>query len=225
MAQNPFYGIWQRQFIQFDSGVKETAQWVLWLQAEMDFADVRQWPPRLLQPLGTELLTPEHYRRLSWRQRFDVDLLGFAGTFTWSALDDTQGTCTWHHRLAITPRQRPDTSHYTWLSPHEFLEQGVCEDEVGMPHSFVEHWQRIGTGPLQVWHPAAGTGQGVGLVAADWAVVVEDGRSPQPDLATFHGFAATAWQRRQGHWQPQFGTPQPSLEPDQVLSQWQRAEP
>lgn len=223
MPYNPFYGIWQRRFIQFDQGVKETTQSVLWLQAETDFADVRQWPPEQL----TEPLTPDRYRTMPWRQRFDVDLLGFAGTFTWDAVDDTQGTCTWHHGLAITPRQRPDTSHSTWLGPHDFLEQGTCEDDAGVTHTFLEHWQRIGAGPLQVWHPAAGTVRGIGLIAEDWAVVVQDGRSPHPqsNLDSFTGFSATAWQRRQGHWQPQFGTPQPSLEPAQVLNQWQRADP
>lgn len=93
---NPFAGVWVRHFIQFPQGSRETTQSVLWIQAQSAFADVRSAPFK-------GMLTPDRYQTMPWRQRFDTDLLGFVGSFTWQPSNESQGTCTWHHRLAITP--------------------------------------------------------------------------------------------------------------------------
>lgn len=200
MPPNPFLGAWQRRSIQFDQGPIETNQSVLWIQAETHFADVRSAP-------FAGRLTPERYRAMDWRSRFDTDLLGFAGTFTWGA---DPPTCTWHQHLTITPRQWADTSAYQWLGPDDFLEQGTCEDDAGNPHPFIEHWCRIHPGPVAVWHLDQGTLQGQAVVAGDWAVLVHQWREPgTPALQageTFSAFSATAWRHQQGTWQPQFGT-------------------
>ncbi|WP_035987877.1 hypothetical protein [Leptolyngbya sp. KIOST-1] len=205
MPPNPFLGVWQRRSIQFDQGPVETSQSVLWIQAETDFADVRSAP-------FAGRLTPERYRSMDWRSRFDADLLGFAGTFSWT---EDPPTCTWHHRFALTPRQWPDTSRYQWLDADNFVEQGTCEDDGGKAHPFVEHWCRIHPGPVRGRHLNQEQRQGQALVAGDWAVVVHHwgARSeksfqgdPLQDGETFSAFSATAWQCRQGTWQPQFGT-------------------
>ena len=39
--ENPFMGVWRRDYICFDDGPKETQQQVLWIQAERYFGDVR----------------------------------------------------------------------------------------------------------------------------------------------------------------------------------------
>ena len=204
MPPNPFVGVWQRRSIQFDQGPVETSQSVLWIQAETYFADVRSAP-------FAGRLTPERYRGMDWRSRFDADLLGFAGTFTWT---EDPPTCTWHHRFALTPRHWPDTSRYEWLDTDNFLERGTCEDDGGQPHPFVEHWHRIYPGPVRVRNLDEGQLQGQALVAGPWAVVVHHwGRrcpssqaDPLLDEETFAAFSATAWHCRQGIWEPRFGT-------------------
>jgi hypothetical protein len=200
---NPFKGVWQRQCIQFDQGPVETRQSVLWIQSQSAFADVRSAP-------WNGSLTAEGYRTLTWRQKFDVDLLGFAGQFTWSPTDATCGTCTWHHDLAITPRSRPDTSDYRWLGPDTFLEQGTCEDDQGYHHSFIERWYRIDTGPIEVWRMDQANSRGMALMTAAWAVIVSDQRQDLPlsgKSLSFKGFAASAWQKVGSTWQCQFGSP------------------
>lgn len=200
MPLNPFLGVWQRRSIQFGQGPIETSQSVLWIQAETYFADVRSAP-------FAGRLTPERYRGMDWRSRFDADLLGFAGTFSWS---EAPPTCTWHHRLALTPRQWPDTSNYQWLGPDEFLEQGTCEDAEGGLHSFVEHWHRLHPGLAQVWRLDRGAHQGQALMVGNWAVLVDQWRDPLTaapfDGETFRDFSATAWENREGTWQALFGT-------------------
>ncbi|MGB3309017.1 MAG: hypothetical protein WBG32_18020 [Nodosilinea sp.] len=208
MPPNPFLGVWQRRSIQFDQGPIETTQSVLWIQAETHFADVRSAPFK-------GQLTPERYRAMDWRSRFDADLLGFAGTFAWA---EQPLTCTWHHRFALTPRQRPDTSCYEWLDADTFLELGTCEDDGGKSHPFVEQWHRIHPGPVQVWQLDRGQLQGQALAAGAWAVVVHHwgarslsgaglpSASPLQAGETFAAFSATAWHCQQGTWQPQFGT-------------------
>lgn len=208
MPPNPFLGVWQRRSIQFDQGPIETEQSVLWIQAETYFADVRSAP-------FAGRLTPERYRAMDWRSRFDADLLGFAGTFAWTK---EPPTCTWHHRFALTPRRHPDTSRYDWLDADNFLEQGTCEDDNGQAHPFVEHWQRIHSGPVRVWHLDEDQRQGQALVAGAWALVVHhwgtrslssEGLTQADSLQkreTFAAFSATAWHYWEGTWQPQFGT-------------------
>ncbi|PSN76161.1 hypothetical protein C8B47_28750, partial [filamentous cyanobacterium CCP4] len=204
----PFLGVWQRRSIQFDEGPVETSQSVLWIQAETDFADVRSAP-------FTGRLTPERYRAMDWRSRFDADLLGFAGTFTWA---EDPPTCTWHHRLALTPRQWPDTSRYEWLNADNFLEHGTCEDDEGDSrsnpsrnrHPFVEHWHRLHSGPAQVWRLDRVEQQGQALRVDNWAVVVHQwNNSPiadPPGEDTWRAFSATAWEYRKGSWEILFGT-------------------
>ncbi|WP_017298952.1 hypothetical protein [Nodosilinea nodulosa] len=203
MPPNPFLGLWQRRSIQFDRSAADTSQAVLWIQAETHFADVRQ------VPFGGPL-TPDRYREMDWRSRFDADLLGFAGTFSWAADDATCGTCTWRHALALTPRLWPDTSRYEWLDADTFLERGTCADDDGTDHPFVEHWCRIHPGPVAVWSIAQGDLRGQALTAGDWAVVVHQWRpasaSPIRDRETLAAFSATAWRHKRGTWQPQFGT-------------------
>ncbi|MGB3138528.1 MAG: hypothetical protein WBB18_17095 [Nodosilinea sp.] len=206
MPPNPFLGVWQRRSIQFDQGPVETSQSVLWIQAETHFADVRQVP-------FEGRLTAERYRTMNWRSRFDTDLLGFAGTFTWLA---DPPTCTWSQHLTLTPRQWADTSAYQWLGPEDFLEQGTCEDDAGNLHPFVEHWQRVHPGPVEVWH--LGEGQGQALRAGPWAVLVSQGKPRSvtnealptagllKDDAALAAFSATAWQHQNNAWQPLFGT-------------------
>ncbi|MBD1875644.1 hypothetical protein H6F75_19360 [Nodosilinea sp. FACHB-131] len=208
MPLNPFLGVWQRRSIQFDQGPIETSQSVLWIQAETYFADVRSAP-------FAGRLTPERYRAMDWRSRFDADLLGFAGTFSWS---EAPPTCTWHHRLALTPRQWPDTSNYQWLGADEFLEQGTCEDDEGGLHPFVEHWHRLHPGPVQVWRLDQAEQQGQALRVGNWAVLVHQwrsrsvssGESPQADplqeIDIFRAFSATAWEYRDATWRALFGT-------------------
>ncbi|PSR12739.1 hypothetical protein C8255_26205 [filamentous cyanobacterium CCP3] len=152
---------------------------------------------------------------MDWRSRFDADLLGFAGTFSWT---EEPPTCTWHHHFALTPRQRPDTSRYQWLDADNFLEQGTCEDDEGQAHPFVEHWQRLHPGPVQVRYLDQGHCQGQALVSGAWAVVVHHwgarnllsegmpSADPLQDCDDFAAFSATAWHCQQGTWQPQFGT-------------------
>ncbi len=203
MPLNPFLGVWQRRSIQFDQGPTDTRQSVLWIQAETYFADVRQSP-------FTGQLTPERYAALDWRSRFDADLLGFAGTFSWQADDATHGTCTWHQTLSITSRLWADTSRHEWLDADNFLERGTWDDDDGNPHPFVEHWCRIHPGPVAVWHLDQGKLQGQAVAAGDWAVLVHQWREPSANPLqngeTFSAFSATAWRRQQGTWQPQFGT-------------------
>jgi hypothetical protein len=201
MPPNPFLGVWQRHSIQFDQGPIDTSQSVLWMQAETHFADVRSAP-------FAGRLTPERYRAMDWRSRFAADLLGFAGTFSWS---EQPPTCTWHHRLALTPRQRPDTSRYQWLDADNFLEQGTCDDDEGNDHGFVEHWHRRHPGPVQVWRLDRSEHQGQALRAGGWAVLVHQWRDPPTadllaDGAFFGAFSATAWQHREGTWRALFGT-------------------
>ncbi|MBD2112798.1 MULTISPECIES: hypothetical protein [Cyanophyceae] len=224
MPSNPFLGVWQRRSIQFDQGPIETSQSVLWIQAETYFADVRSAP-------FAGRLTPERYRAMDWRSRFDADLLGFAGTFSWT---ESPPICTWHHRLALTPRQWPDTSNYHWLGPDDFLEHGTCEDDEGGLHPFVEHWYRLHPGPVQVWRLERSDQQGQALRVGNWAVLVHQwrsrsvssgelqsvstresqsvssGESPTADSSleaeNFRAFSATAWEYRQGTWQALFGT-------------------
>ncbi|PZU99041.1 MAG: hypothetical protein DCF32_19125 [Leptolyngbya sp.] len=224
MPPNPFLGVWQRRSIQFDQGPIETSQSVLWIQAETYFADVRSAP-------FAGRLTPERYRAIDWRSRFDADLLGFAGTFSWS---EAPPICTWHYRLALTPRQWPDTSNYHWLGSDDFLEQGTCEDDEAGLHTFVEHWYRLHPGPVQVWRLDRAEQQGQALRVGNWAVLVHQWRSrsvssgdlrsfadgesqgvsrgelPTADqlqsAESFRAFSATAWEYRQGTWQALFGT-------------------
>lgn len=203
MPLNPFIGVWQRQSIQFDPEPPETHQPVLWIQAETHFADVRRAP-------FAGRLTPDRYRCMDWRQRFDADLLAFAGTFTWTPTDTHQGTCTWHHDLAITPRYRPDRSRYQWISADDFLEQGTCQDDNGKLHPFTEHWQRVHPGPVQIWDLAAEHGRGKILMAGAWAIVLQDGpplqTHPLPHADTLGQFAAAAWQQVDDTWQLLFST-------------------
>jgi hypothetical protein len=201
MPPNPFLGVWQRRSIQFDQGPVDTSQSVLWIQAETHFADVRSAP-------FAGRLTPERYRAMDWRSRFDADLLGFCGTFTWA---EQPPTCTWHHRLALTPRQRPDTSRYQWLDADNFLEQGTCEDDEGQGHGFIEHWHRCHPGPVQGWRLDRAEDQGQALMAGGWAVLVHQWRDPPTadplgDGEIFSAFSATAWEQRQGTWRSLFGT-------------------
>ncbi|MBD2030437.1 MULTISPECIES: hypothetical protein [Cyanophyceae] len=216
MPLNPFLGVWQRRSIQFDQGPIETSQSVLWIQAETYFADVRSAP-------FAGRLTPERYRSMDWRSRFDADLLGFAGTFSWS---EAPPTCTWHHSLALTPRQWPDTSDYQWLGPDDFLEQGTCEDDEGGLHPFVEHWYRLHPGPVQVWRLERADQQGQALRVGNWAVLVHQWRSqgvsggesqsvspgespttdPLREAESFGAFSATAWQYWDHTWHSLFGT-------------------
>jgi hypothetical protein len=200
MPLNPFLGVWQRRSIQFDQGPIETGQSVLWIQAETFFADVRSAP-------FAGRLTPERYRAMDWRSRFDADLMGFAGTFSWS---EAPPTCTWHHRLALTPHQWPDTSNYHWLGPDDFLEQGTCEDDEGGLHPFVEHWYRLHPGPVQVWRLNRAAHQGQALRVGNWAVLVHQWRSPTADplqeAESFRAFSATAWQYQDAVWHALFGT-------------------
>ncbi len=201
MPTNPFLGVWQRCSIQFDQDPIETRQSVLWIQAETYFADVRSAP-------FAGRLTPERYRAMDWRSRFDADLLGFAGAFSWSK---EPPTCTWHHRLALTPRLWPDTSRYEWLDTDNFLERGTCDDDEGNLHPFVEHWHRRHPGPVQIWHMDQAEHQGQALRAGNWAVLVHQWRNspttdPLRDSESFCAFSATAWQYREGIWQALFGT-------------------
>ncbi|MBE9140411.1 hypothetical protein IQ254_24955 [Nodosilinea sp. LEGE 07088] len=200
MSPNPFLGVWQRRSIQFDQGPIETSQSVLWIQGETFFADVRQ-------SLFAGLLTPERYAALDWRSRFDADLLGFAGSFSWQEDD---ATCTWHQHLTLAPRLWSDTSGYEWLDSDTFLERGTWDDGNGEFHRFVEHWCRIHPGPVAVWHLNRGDLQGQALVAGAWAAMVHQWRSPSAnplhDRETFAAFSATAWRHQQGTWQPLFGT-------------------
>ncbi|MBW4459354.1 MAG: hypothetical protein KME47_03820 [Nodosilinea sp. WJT8-NPBG4] len=215
MPLNPFLGVWQRRSIQFDQGPIETSQSVLWIQAETYFADVRSTP-------FAGRLTSERYRAMDWRSRFDADLLGFAGTFSWS---EVPPTCTWHHRLALTPRHWPDTSNYQWLGPDDFLEQGTCEDDEGGLHPFVEHWYRIHPGPVQMWRLDRAAHQGQALRVGNWAVLVHQWRSQSVssgelqsvssqesstadpwEAESWRAFSATAWEYREGTWQALFGT-------------------
>ena len=226
-SSNPFAGVWHRRFIQFDQGPRETAQRVLWIQSWSAFADVRS-------PLLEGALTAERYHSMNWRQRFDTDLLGFAGDFTWHPGDASSGTCTWHHHIAITPRSRPDTSTYQWLSPEEFLEFGTCDDDQGEAHPFVEHWQRVHTGSVAVWRLDSQATQGQALMAGNWAVIVYCHRS-EGLIATgdtvVKDLCAHAWQKVSGIWQLQFCSsvrPNPSLdwtpedfEDGQAVGEWQ----
>ncbi len=202
MAANPFLGAWQRRSIQFDAGPVETAQRVLWIQGQTHFGDVRSLP-------FAGQLTPARYRAMTWRQRFDAGLLGFAGNFTWIAESPKDGICTWQHTLALTPRLWPDSSRYHWLSDHEFLEQGSCLDDQGQSHRFEEHWQRIHSGPVQGWKLDQPDYRGQALVAGDWAVlIVTAPHAPQmtQPADSFAPFSATVWQRVNGTWRSQFGT-------------------
>ncbi|MFQ4135938.1 hypothetical protein PGN35_006415 [Nodosilinea sp. PGN35] len=199
MPPNPFLGVWQRRSIQFDQGPIETTQSVLWIQAETYFADVRSAP-------FAGRLTPERYRGMDWRSRFDADLLGFAGTFTWA---EDPPTCTWHHRFALTPRQWSDTSRYEWLDADNFLEQGTCEDDAGRLHPFVEHWHRLHPGPVQVWRLNRAEQQGLALRVGNWAVLVHQWGEPIADSSegdAWRAFSATAWEYREGNWEVLFGT-------------------
>jgi len=201
MTQNPFLGVWRRKFIQFGNEPVETDQQVLWIQGQTWFADVRR-------SLVAEVLTLAQYQQMDWRSRFDADLLGFAGEFTWQPEDEMQGICTWFHKLAITPRSRPDTSRYHWLSEDEFLEQGTCEDETDQIYTFTEHWQRIDRGPVQCWQLNQPNLQGQALVASSWAVIITCQRSSPATLPhvvdTFPAFWATAWHLRANRWCAQF---------------------
>ncbi len=196
-------GVWQRRWIQFEGSEKESTQRVWWIQAESTFADVRS------APFGGPL-TAEQYQTMTWRQRFDVDLLGFAGHFTWSASSGTQGICTWHHAIAITPRSRPDSSTFQWISPHDFLEQGICEDEQGHHRGFLEHWHRIYDGTVTVYHLRQSPYQGQALVGDSWAVMVY--KQPETPLpcgkphSIGENFSASAWQKGSGNWQLEFGS-------------------
>jgi hypothetical protein len=146
---------------------------------------------------------------MTWRQKFDTDLLGFAGHFTWQPSDESNGTCTWHHRLAITPRLRPDTSCYRWLGPDDFLEHGTCKDDQGQTHAFVEHWHRVHADPIHVWMLNRDGTRGQALIADPWAIVIYDLRKDPltpSDPVSFEGFCAHAWQRVSGTWQIEFGS-------------------
>lgn len=210
-SPNPFKGVWHRHFIQFDQDPPETTQSVLWIQAQSTFADVRSVP-------FTEPLTADRYRTLTWRQRFDVDLIGFAGHFTWQPVDETTGTSAWHHSLAITPRSRPDTSRYQWIGSDDFVERGTCEDDQGRSHNFLEHWHRVYDGPVTTWSLNPDLGQGLALVAGPWAVLIYHQRQPHLDpwQDDFKSFAATAWHQVAENWQLQFG----SLDPRVTVSAW-----
>jgi hypothetical protein len=199
---NPFTGVWQRHYIQFDQGPKQTAQSVMWIQGQSAFADVRSGS--LPDPL-----TRASYRTMTWRQRFDIDLLGFAGHFTWEPTDAVTGVCTWHHTLAITPRSRPDTSRYQWLNAHEFLELGTCQDDQGHSHTFVEHWNRVETGPITLWHMNLDTAQGLALTSPTWAVIVSEQGQSRPsseELLVSQGFSGNVWHKKAGIWQLQWGS-------------------
>jgi hypothetical protein len=202
-SPNPFTGVWHRRFIQFDRGAPETNQQVLWIQAESSFADIRS-----ISFNGP--LTAERYQAMAWRQRFDTDLLGFTGHFTWVPLDSSHGTCTWHHAIAITPRYRPDTSTYEWIGDNQFLEQGICADDQGQPRSFIEHWYRVKPGPVRVWHWNRDSYHGRAFVAGNWAAIIykqpEQPSVPSSENPCFRGFSASAWQKISNHWRLKFGS-------------------
>ncbi|MEO1593377.1 MAG: hypothetical protein AAFU71_19100 [Cyanobacteria bacterium J06632_22] len=190
---NPFLGVWQRQYIQVDDGPKETQQQVLWIQAPQQFVDVRSWPYR-------EPVIAQTYNQLNHRQQFDASLLGFAGHFCWEQIDTQQYRCRWHHHITLLPGSFDDASHCTWLTPDTVIETGSYTDIAGITHPFEECWQRLALSSVKTWQVSE---RSVGLQCDDWAALVCDRRTAPDD---WQNYGATCWQRVGGKWQHQFGT-------------------
>ncbi|MFP4337972.1 MAG: hypothetical protein ACLFQP_08585 [Halothece sp.] len=203
MNINPFQGVWERQWIQFDLGEKETHQKALWIQGNTYFADVRS-------ATFAGKLTPERYLNMKARSRFDVDLMGFAGTFTYNKKSPFKGTCTWHHQLAITPRLQTDSSNYEWLDENNLIETGTCEDDNGGVHHFTEYWSRIFRGVVEVWQRNELGYHGQVMVTESWLILVHEWRSldtnPLADPEELSAFSASAWQKINGIWTQQWGS-------------------
>ncbi len=191
--ENPFVGVWQRQYIQIDNGPEETQQQVLWIQAERQFADVRSWP-------YAEPLTAETYIDLNERLQFDAALLGFAGHFSWEMLGLRHGRCSWQHRITLLPGSFDDASEFSWPAVDTLLEAGSYTDAVGILHTFEERWQRIERSSVQVQQNSE---HSMIVQCGDWANVICDRRTA---LSNWHEYEATCWQRVNGCWQLQHGT-------------------
>ena len=203
MNSNPFQGVWERQWIQFDQGEKETHQKAVWIQGQTYFADVRSAP-------FSGKLTPQRYQNMNWRSRFDTDLMGFAGTFTYNKKSPNKGTCTWHHQLAITPRTQTDRSDYEWLDENTLLEQGSCKDDQGRSHHFTEYWHRTQTGVVEVWQRDELGYSGQVMAANCWLSLVHEWRSLDTNIFAnseeLSAFSASVWQKINGFWMQQWGT-------------------
>jgi len=193
-SENPFLGVWQRQYIRVDHGSKETQQQVLWIQAQQQFVDVRSWPHR-------KPLTAQTYANLGHRQQFDASLLGFAGHFAWERIDEQQYRCRWHHQITRLPGSFDDASHCIWLTPDTVIETGSYTDTEGTEHPFEERWQRLTADPIKAWQVSP---HSMGLQCGEWANLVCDQRTAPDD---WYNYGATCWQWIKGTWQQRFGTP------------------